>query len=228
MTAIIEAQRLTKRLGDRPGWRTDLVSRSKEANVTANFKLDMTMMYAYHDALRRDLARVAHLTARPDGWDLFERFLHVHHDAEDGALWPALREALISQTEDLPLLDEMEAEHAALRPLLEAIDDALDSGESAPEARAGLAARLEEHLTHEEEAALPVIDRTLDEEQWMQFGEASAARIGPDMPTFLPWLLEGADDDRTKAILGGLPEPAQQAYRNEWQPAHAAKNWWAT
>ena len=196
--------------------------------MTANFKLDMTMMYAYHDALRRDLTRVAHVAARSDGWNLFERFLHVHHDAEDGALWPALREALIGQTEELSLLDEMEAEHAALGPLLEAIDDALDSGEPAPEARANLAARLEEHLTHEEEAALPVIDRTLDEEHWMQFGEASAARIGPDMPTFLPWLLDGADADRTKAILGSLPEPAQQAYRNEWQPAYAAKNWWAT
>ncbi len=196
--------------------------------MTANFRLDMTMMYAYHDALRRDLVRVAHLAARSDGWDLFERFLQVHHDAEDGALWPVLREALIGRTEDLSLLDEMEAEHAALGPMMEAIDDALGSGESAPEARADLAARLEEHLTHEEVAALPVIDGTLDEQQWMQFGEASAARIGPDLPTFLPWLLDGADADRTAAILGGLPEPAQQAYRNEWQPAYAAKDWWAT
>jgi iron-sulfur cluster repair protein YtfE (RIC family) len=196
--------------------------------MTADFKLDMTMMYAYHDALRRDLARVAHLAARSDGWNLFERFLHVHHDAEDGALWPVLREALIGRTEDLSLLDEMQAEHGALGPLLGAIDDALDSGESAPEARSSLATRLEEHLTHEEEAALPVIDRTLDEERWMQFGEASAARIGPDMATFLPWLLDGADGDRTKAILGSLPVPPRQAYRNEWQPAYAAKDWWAT
>jgi Hemerythrin HHE cation binding domain len=196
--------------------------------MTANVKLDMTMMYAFHDALRRDLGAVTHMTARSDGWDVFERFLRAHHDAEDDALWPVVREALIGQTEDLLLLDEMESEHAALAPLLEAIDDALDHGTWAPEARADLAARLGEHLTHEEEAALPVIDRTLDEEQWMQFGEASAARIGPDMPTLVPWVLDGADAQRTKAVLGMLPEPARQEYRNEWRPAYAARNWWAT
>jgi hypothetical protein len=48
------------------------------------------------------------------------------------------------------------------------------------------------------------------------------------MPYFLPWLLDGANAERTKAILGSLPESAQEAYRNEWQPAYAAKNWWAT
>jgi hypothetical protein len=196
--------------------------------MTANFKLDMTMMYAFHDALRRDLESVARMTARSEGWNLFERFLRAHHDAEDDALWPVLREALIGQTEDLSLLDEMEAEHAALGPLLEAIDDALDGGTSAPEARTDLAARLQEHLTHEEEEALPVIDRTLNDEQWMQFGEASVARIGPDMPILLPWVLDGADAERTKAALGSLPEPVQQEYRNEWQPAYAARNWWAT
>jgi Hemerythrin HHE cation binding domain len=139
-----------------------------------------------------------------------------------------MRQALIGRTDDVALLDDMEAEHAGLGPLLDAIDDALDHGESAPQARTDLAARLQDHLTHEEEAALPVIDRTLDEEQWMQFGEASAEKVGPDMPTFLPWLLDGADYERTKAILGHLPEPAQQTYRHDWQPIYAAKDWWAT
>jgi Hemerythrin HHE cation binding domain len=206
----------------------DLVSRSKEGRMTGNFRLDMTNMYAFHDAFRRDLVPIAEMTARSDGWDLFERFLRVHHGAEDSALWPVMREALVGQSEDLSLVDEMEAEHAALEPLLEAIDDALGRGESAPSARADLAARLQEHLTHEEDAALPLIDRTLNEEQWAQYGHATAARVGPDMPSFLPWLLDGADADRTKAILGRHPDSAQQAYRNEWQPAYAAKNWWAT
>lgn len=196
--------------------------------MTSNDKLDMTTMFAYHDALRRDLKPVTRMTGRSEGWDVFRRFLHVHHVAEDEALWPVMRQALIGCTDDLALLDEMEAEHGGLGPLLDAIDDALARGESAPRARADLATRLQEHLTHEEQAALPVIDRTLDQEQWMQFGEASAQKVGSDMPTFLPWLLAGADGERTKAILGHLPEPAQQTYRNEWQPAYAAKDWWAT
>jgi Hemerythrin HHE cation binding domain len=196
--------------------------------MTADFELDMTMMFAFHDALRRDLEPVARMTARSAGWDLFERFLRAHHDAEDDALWPVLREELTGQSEGLSLLDDLEAEHAALGPLLEAIDDGLDGGTPAPQARADLAARLQEHLAHEEQEGLPVIDRTLDDEQWMQFGEAAVARIGPDMPTLLPWVLDGADPERTKAILGDLPEPVQRDYRNEWQPAYAARSWWAT
>jgi len=196
--------------------------------MTSTYKLDMTTMFAYHDALRRDLGPVALMTGRSEGWDLFKKFLHVHHVAEDEALWPVMRQALIGRTDDVALLDDMEAEHAGLEPLLDAIDDALDRGESAPQARTDLAARLQDHLTHEEEAALPVIDRTLYEEQWMQFGEASAAKVGPDMPTFLPWLLDGADDERTEAILGHLPEPAQRTYRDDWRPTYAAKDWWAT
>jgi iron-sulfur cluster repair protein YtfE (RIC family) len=195
--------------------------------MTTSHKLDMTTMYTYHDALRRDLDHVGQMTARSAGWDLFKKFLHVHHRAEDEALWPVLRQALSGRT-DVALVDEMEAEHAKLDPLLEAIDEALDRGDPAPRVRAELAARLREHLTHEEEATLPVIDRTLDEQQWMQFAEASAQKVGPDMPTFLPWLLDGADDTRVAAMLDHLPELTQQTYRNEWQPAFATKNWWAT
>jgi Hemerythrin HHE cation binding domain len=196
--------------------------------MTPDYKLEMTTMFAYHDALRRDMEPVARMTARSAGWEMFKKFLHVHHVAEDEALWPVVRQALIDRADDVGLLDEMEAEHAALGPLLDDIDDALDRGGPAPRATADLITRLREHLGHEEEAALPVVDRTLDEERWMQFGEASAAKIGPDMPTFLPWLLDGADGERIQVILGHLPEPAQQDYRNEWRPAYAATDWWAT
>jgi Hemerythrin HHE cation binding domain len=196
--------------------------------MNADYKLDMTTMFAYHDALRRDLEPVAHMTARSEGWDRFTRFLHAHHDAEDEALWPVVRQALISRTDDAALLAEMEAEHAELAPLLEDIDAALARGDSGPRARAELAIRLQHHLTHEEEAALPLIDRTLTEEQWMQFGEASAEKVRPDMPSFLPWLLDGADAERTEEMLGHLPEPVRQSYRVGWQPAYAARDWWAT
>jgi CDGSH-type Zn-finger protein len=194
----------------------------------STFKLDMTMMFVFHDALRRDLERGTQMTARSEGWDRFEKFLRIHHDAEDDALWPVMEEALVGDDEGRALIDEMKAEHAALEPLLEAVDDALDRGGFASVAGADLASRLREHMTHEEEAALPVIDRTLNQEQWMEFGEAAFERFRPDVPTFLPWLLQGADGDRTKAVLGLLPEPVQQTYASEWQPAYAAKSWWGT
>lgn len=104
--------------------------------MTNEFKLDMTIMLAMHDAFRRDLGYVAQMTGRSDGWDLFERLLRKHRTAEDEALWPMLREAVAGRSDDVALVDEMEAEHAALEPLLEAIDTALERGETAPDARA--------------------------------------------------------------------------------------------
>jgi Tfp pilus assembly protein FimV len=192
-----------------------------------NYQLDMAMMYAFHDALRRDLKQIAQMAARSDGWDLFESLLHVHHTSEDDALWPVVREAAADRPDDLALLDDMAEEHASLEPLLETIDEALGRGESAPEARVELAERLQEHLQHEEDAALPLVDATVKLDQWMQFGQTAAERVGPNMPNYLPWLLDGADEDTTARVLGVLPEPVQQTYREEWQPAYAVKDWWA-
>ena len=195
--------------------------------MTNESSLDMTIMLAYHDALRRDLKQIARMERRSDGWELFETLLHVHHTAEDDALWPVVREAVAGQADDLALLDEMEAEHAALGPLLEAIDEGLERGDSAPQARTEMAAKLQEHLSHEEDAALPLIATTMTVEQWMAFGQAAAERLGPNMPQYLPWLLDGADEDTTARVLTVIPPPVQEMYRNEWRPAYAAKDWWS-
>jgi iron-sulfur cluster repair protein YtfE (RIC family) len=166
------------------------------------------------------------MAARSEGWDAFAKFLRMHHDAEDDALWPVLEAELFGERDDVALLDDMKAEHAALDPLLETIESALDRGDPAQAARADLDTRLREHLTHEEESAFPLIDRTLSEEQWMGYGQVAQERLRPDMPTFLAWLLH--DSDRKDAVLGLLPEPAQRSYEQDWQPAYAAKDWWAT
>jgi hypothetical protein len=193
-----------------------------------DFTLDMTMMFAFHDALRRDLTRVAQMEARSEGWDLFERMLHQHHTAEDDLLWPVVRDEVAGRPDDLTLLDDMAAEHAALGPLLEELDRSLSNGGSASRVRADLDERLREHLTHEETAALPLIDRTLTAEQWMTFGRGAMERFGPDMSRFFPWLLDGADDDMTARVIGFIPPPVQQSYREEWRPEYEARDLWAT
>ena len=190
-------------------------------------QLDMVMMYAFHDALRRDLKQIAQMEGRSDGWDLFESLLHVHHTAEDDALWPVVREEVAGRSDDLALLGDMAEEHAALGPLLETIDRALGHGESAPEARGELAERLQHHLEHEEEAALPLVDATLSLDEWMHFGQTASERVGPNMPNYLPWLLDGADEATTARVLRFIPGPVQRTYREEWRPAYAAKDWWA-
>jgi hypothetical protein len=193
-----------------------------------DFTLDMTMMFATHDALRRDLTHLAGLDARNRGWSTFEQMLHAHHTLEDDLLWPVVRDAVTGRPDDLTLLDQMAEEHAAIEPILESLDRALAQGTSTSRARTDLERHLVEHLAHEEDDALPLIDQTLTEDQWMTFGQATAQRMGPDMATYLPWMLDGVDEDTTTRVLALLPPPVRQAYADEWRPAFLALDRWAT
>ena len=205
------------------------------------FKNDMTWMYAMHAALRRELERIARVTARPNddpkhvlrtavGWEMFKSYLHVHHSAEDDMLWPPMREALPDDSDGAALLDAMEAEHSAIDPLLDAIDAALadrDAGsQRLGELTDALATALRTHLDHEEGQGLALIDATVSEQQWQAFGIENGKRIGADMPRYLPWILEGATPDITARVLAPLPPPLRQAYRDEWQPAYAKLTLW--
>ena len=209
---------------------------------STSFKNDMTMMFVMHDALRRELDRIARVTARRDddpghilrtavGWQMFKNNLHVHHTAEDVALWPPMQQVLADRPEDLALLDAMEAEHAAIDPLIDAIDAALADRESGPsrvgELTDALATSLRGHLAHEEADALALIDATLTEQQFQQFGMEHTKRIGPGMAQYMPWLLDSASPERTAAVLAILPPPVREAYQNEWQPAYAKLDLWA-
>ncbi len=207
------------------------------------FRLNMGMMYAVHDAFRRDLEQLARIAARTDddprrilrtaaGWEMFKTYLITHHVTEDEALWPVTRHIVTDQDrpDDLALLDAMEAEHAAIDPMLEAVDAALADRESGPQ-RLGdlidaLHSELTKHLQHEEEQALPLLDDVLTEEQWRHFGDRHRERIGTHAPRYLPWVLDGLSPDRAAPILAGLPAPIRTAYQDEWLPAYTRLNRW--
>jgi hypothetical protein len=182
--------------------------------------IDFTMMFTVHDALRRELGRLAEHTGDSDpvGWRLFTRFLHAHHTAEDTALWPMLAPH--------PLLDEMTAEHATLDPLVAAVEEALRASADHRPAAAALRDGLTAHLRHEEDAALPLIDATLTPEQWATFGAAHRDRIGDDVPTYLPWLLDELPEERTAKILTGLKSEIRTAYETEWRAAYESLTLW--
>jgi hypothetical protein len=182
-------------------------------------RLDFTMMYVFHDALRRDLGRLTRYDGggRPLGWHLFTTFLHIHHTAEDDLLWPAV-------PSDDPVLTAMAAEHATLDPLLTAVDTALRTNTDHLPATAQLTEGLTAHLRHEEEVALPLLDAHLDEGSWATFGAAHRERAGEDLPSYLPWLLD--EQPRADAVLAALPEEFQTRYLRTWQPAYAALDRW--
>ncbi|TNY37829.1 hemerythrin domain-containing protein [Thermomonospora catenispora] len=198
-------------------------------------------MKTVHDAFRRELERLARAAERAGddprlvlrtaaGWEMFTTFLHIHHTAEDDALWPQARQALAGRPDGLALLDEMEAEHAALDPLLSAIDATLADREAAPE-RLGelldaLATGLREHLRHEEAEAMPLLESVLTEEQVRRFSEVNRDRIGAHAHRYLPWILDEADEETVARTLAGMPEPVRRAYHDEWRAAYAALDLW--
>lgn len=84
------------------------------------------------------------------------------------------------------------------------------------------------HLKHEEDETLAVIDVTISPAQW-QFLTDEHTRLGADdMSRMTAWVLDGASPDHTAAMLNSVPEPVRLAYLNEWQPAYAAVDLWAT
>lgn len=187
-------------------------------------EVDFTMMYVAHDAFNRDLARL--LTAARAGqgfspaalatWELFSRQLHTHHTAEDTALWPRLRAAAVAD-EERALLDEMEAEHAELDPRLERVERAVADRladvlvTEIEELAAGLAA----HMRHEEDGALPLVERRIGAAGWKAFGDEVRDQNGgiKGGAVYLPWVLDGATDQVKSRVLKLLPPPARLLYR---------------
>lgn len=157
---------------------------------------------------------------------------HVHHTAEDDALWPTLRASLAGRPDDLALLEAMEAEHAAVDEVVAAVDAVLADPpvglDRLGDLTDSLVIGLTGHLKHEEDAALPLVQATATAEQWASFGMVHAQRIGPDAPRLLPWLLDGAAQPTVAAMLAPLPEPARLAYREQWRPAYQELDRWQT
>jgi Hemerythrin HHE cation binding domain len=206
-----------------------------------DFTLDMGMMFALHDALRRELAQVTRIASLRDdnpgpmlraalGWELFKKFLLVHHQTEDDILWPALRARVAGQPDRLALADALEAEHGVIEPLLTAIDAAAADPDYGYQ-RLGdltdeLAVKLTAHLTHEETDGLPLIDASLTPAQWQHFAQVHGERNREDAARYMPWLLNGASPQTLAAIVGNFPPPLLAAYREQWAPSYAALTIW--
>jgi hypothetical protein len=208
-------------------------------------RLDRSTMLAIHAALRRDLEQVARIAGRRDGtdvtrlraalgWQQFKKFLVVHHQVEDDALWPSLRVAVAGRPDQLALVDALEQEHAVIDPLLQAIDAAAEPGDgtrSSGDVSFGdiideLVAKLGGHLAHEESDGLDLIDASLSLEDWQRFGRVHGERLIADAPTYMPWLLDGAGPQAVAAFLGNVPPPLAAAYRGQWASDYAALRLW--
>jgi iron-sulfur cluster repair protein YtfE (RIC family) len=201
--------------------------------------VDFSMMFAAHDAFLRDLLRMQtacevdrlQTPGVAAGWAAFTRFLHIHHTAEDTSLWPPLREALLAAGEatGLATMDAMEAEHAAIDPLLGRLDAALARHDSSgvADALATLTTNLIAHMRHEERAALPLVEAHLGPAGWTAFARAVGRSQGlRNAAQYLPWLLDDMPPLTQRSVFAQLPAPARVVYRLFWAPSYRRSGRW--
>jgi hypothetical protein len=200
-------------------------------------RIDFTMMYVTHNALRRDVGRFADAVtvgrvsspAVRAGWENFKAQLHVHHTVEDEDLWPRLYNAVGDQPEQLAMLEKMEAEHAVLDPMLESVEtalideDALGLGECVD----ALAGALEGHLRHEEDSALPLIQAVLTPEDGKGFGAAMRRAQGlRGAAVYVPWIVDGASPADRMRFFAALPAPLKVVNRLLFEPRYRRMGLW--
>jgi hypothetical protein len=193
--------------------------------------VDFTMMYIAHDAFSRDLARLLAAAAAGQAlspaavatWQSLSMQLHTHHTAEDTSLWPRLHQ-VVQDPSERRILEDMQHEHAALDPRLEQIDAAIAARDEV--ALVGeltiVGTRLPEHMRHEEEAALPLLERRLGQAGWDAFGAQIRSQQGGlrGAANYLPWVLDDANPAYAAKLLGFLPAPARLMYRIIWEPRY--------
>ena len=192
--------------------------------------IDFTMMYVTHNAFRRDLDRLTAATTVPrGGWQNFKNQLHLHHSVEDSHLWPPLQRA-VTEPRDVALLEQMEAEHNLIDPLLTAVDTAMADphADGLTEALKDLSTALRYHLVHEEEDALPLIQSTLTPADWKTFADEMRRRQGfKGAAVYVPWILDGAPAAERRRFLSALPAPVTLFNRLLWQPRYVRLGFWS-
>jgi iron-sulfur cluster repair protein YtfE (RIC family) len=162
------------------------------------------------------------------GWENFKRQLHVHHTVEDAVLWPRLVAAVAGRPNDTELVAEMEAEHASLDPLLTVVDEAVaDQRSNLPELARRLSQVLGDHMRHEENSALPLIQEVLTPQDWDAFRKAMARRQGPSgAAVYVPWILDDATPEQRRRFLSAMPAPLGFVNRVVFEPRYRRRGLW--
>ena len=198
-------------------------------------------MNAAHVAFRRDLEAMATVATPANlrdparhasilsGWEIFKNQLLIHHRHEDEFLWPRMRERLARSEAAISMLDEMEAEHEIIDPLLAAVDAAFDHPDDVDVSGVidELGTKLAFHLAHEEREAMPMITESITDKEWRQV--VSAIRKATPISSaaeFMPWLTDETSETESRRILSILPAPARLIYRRVWKPRYDRVSHW--
>jgi hemerythrin-like domain-containing protein len=206
--------------------------------------VDLTIMLVSHNAFRRDIRRLQTAAERHSledpqqrsrilsGWGVFKNQLHVHHHGEDRDLWPRMTAGLTGRPAIIATLEELEAEHEEIDPLLTRLDAAMEgpviNDTELVSAIDALATSLESHLEHEEKEGLPYIAESLSEEDWKAFLKDQQQNLGlSGAAEFFPWLLDDAKAEDAARVNKILPAPLRLVMNVAWKPMYRTKRTWA-
>src|SRR5438132_1328675 len=77
---------------------------------------------------------------------------------------------------------------------------------------------LRQHMTHEENRALPLIQEVLTPKDWSAFRNAMARRQGPKgAAMYVPWIMDGAGAEDQRNFLNTMPAPVAVINRLVWR-----------
>jgi DUF438 domain-containing protein len=185
---------------------------------------DMSMNRVIHNAVRRDLGRLATAlgSARDSdvgrardlqrAYDNLHAQLTHHHKAEDAHVFPALRRLGV----DPVLINEMDGEHEAMADALGSTAGLMQRYAGTGSAADAAAARssveqtrqvVDDHLTHEEAQLEPLMRPHLESEEWKQ-AERALRKLPPvTAGRFFAWVTDGMDPDSRAFLRTTIPAP---------------------
>jgi iron-sulfur cluster repair protein YtfE (RIC family) len=209
--------------------------------MTVDHQTDMTEMYAVHDGLRHEFAKLP-LTVKAVAEGNVDRaavvgghvlmmtsMLHAHHEGEDELVWPLLQER---SPEHAELITAMEGQHESMMESVEAAQDQARAWMASPgvlERSAlhttliKLERELLHHLAMEEQEVVPLISRDLTQEEFAAVGAHSRAALTPEqLAVGLGLILANTSADRGEAILNGMAPEARAGFEQFGRPVYAA------
>jgi hypothetical protein len=209
--------------------------------MTVDHGTDMTEMFAIHDCLRHEFARLPlTVKAAPEGDTaragvlgrhilLMTTILHAHHDGEDALVWPLLLERAPEAND---IVATMQGQHEGMMAAIATARAEAEAWMANPgilERSAlhttliGLEKELLHHLAMEEQEIVPLISRDLSHEEYAAVGAHSRAALAPDeLPVALGLILKNTSAERGEAILAGMPAEARAGFEQFGMPVYTA------
>lgn len=196
----------------------------------ARQKAQGTLVYAMHDAFRRDAALLMaaadarRRVDRPGVWTDWHRFrkpLSAYCAAEETVIWPVMRARLGADGQQSALLDAMESSHAELRLLMDGVEIAMvcGGGRLVHEYVERFCRALLGHIDHEEAEVLPLALGMVGSGEWALFEREQRRRMGENGTSswFYPWLLDSAPPSTQRKVLSVLPLRSRLVFRAMWR-----------